>query len=523
MSPAVEESPASLGHRLRTPLTHIIGYSSLLIEADNSAAEITALLKKVSSQAEIILKEIEQWLPAGPPEGHNGESVALLRAAVAEPLDVAIRTVGTLMQVAESSALLDVLRIARACTELLAFVEKDTGLVRPCAPAPSSLPHLAHATHSSGERILVVDDNPGSRDMLHRQLCGYGYTSACAESGSDALDTLRSERIDLVLLDVIMPGQSGVDVLQQIKSQPSLAEIPVIMISALDEVESAAQCIELGAEDYLVKPFDPVLLRARLHSALERRRLQQEQRDRTQELEKATEALQRANDDLQSFASVASHDLQEPLRTVSTTLQLFQLQSGDELTPDRRQLLGLAVEGSKRMSRLISGLLAYSLSGSAETMLGSVDCEAALKEAVTNLREAIKDSGARVTSSALPVVVANPGCLIQLFQNLVGNAIKYRSEATPEIRITARREGPEWVISVSDNGIGIDPQYRRRIFQPFGRLHGQERPGTGLGLAICERILRNSGGRIWVESEPGAGSVFHFTVRAAANQEGAND
>jgi signal transduction histidine kinase len=413
-----------------------------------------------------------------------------------------------------------VLRIARACTELLAFTQQDASTLRATpAPRPVITPHTIPAPMPAiPPRILVVDDNPGNRDMLDRQLGHYGYSTVCVETGAAALEALRQERIDLVLLDVMMPGVSGVEVLEQIKVQPSLAGIPVIMISALDEVESAAQCIELGAEDYLLKPFDPVLLRARLHSALERRRLQEEQRERTRELEKATQDMQRANDDLQAFASVASHDLQEPLRTITTTLQLFALQSGENLTSQQRDLVTMAVEGGKRMSRLISGLLAYSLSGSTEANLGEVDCEAALLEAITNLREAIKDSGAQITHGALPEVMAHPGCLVQLFQNLVGNAIKYRSDRRPEIRITAEREGSEWVVSVEDNGIGIDEQYKRRIFQPFGRLHGQDRPGTGLGLAICERILRKSGGRIWVDSEPGAGSVFHFTMRATQNE-----
>jgi light-regulated signal transduction histidine kinase (bacteriophytochrome) len=196
---------------------------------------------------------------------------------------------------------------------------------------------------------------------------------------------------------------------------------------------------------------------------------------------------------------------------------LFALQSGDNLTGEQRDLVTMAVEGGKRMSRLISGLLAYSLSGSAELDMGEVDCEAALLEAITNLREAIKDSGAQITHGELPVVTAHPGCMVQLFQNLVGNAIKYRSDARPEIRITAEREGSEWVFSVEDNGIGIEEKFRRRIFQPFGRLHGHDRPGTGLGLAICERIVRKSGGRIWVDSEPGEGSVFHFTARESPN------
>jgi two-component system sensor histidine kinase/response regulator len=524
LSPAVEESSAGLGHRLRTPLTHIIGYSALLIEADSSSPEAVARLETVNAQAEIILRRIEHWLAPSADGGGSGERIAALRAGMAEPLSVIVRNVGTLLGESDGPAQLDVLRIARACTELVAFTQQETGTLRPAsATRPVTTPRAISAPMPANPpRILVVDDNPGNRDMLDRQLGRYGYSTVCVETGAACLDALRQERIDLVLLDVMMPGVSGVELLEQIKQQSLLASIPVIMISALDEVESAAQCIELGAEDYLLKPFDPVLLRARLHSALERKRLQEEQRERTRELEKATEDLQRANDDLQSFASVASHDLQEPLRTITTTLQLFALQSGENLTSQQRDLVSMAVEGGKRMSRLISGLLAYSLSGSTEMNLGEVDCEAALLEAITNLREAIRDSGAQITHGALPVVMAHPGCLVQLFQNLVGNAIKYRSDAKPEIRITAEREGSEWVVSVEDNGIGIEEQYRRKIFQPFGRLHGHDRPGTGLGLAICERILRKSGGRIWVDSEPGAGSVFHFTAHGTPNEERAH-
>jgi two-component system sensor histidine kinase/response regulator len=518
MSPVLEESSAGLGHRLRTPLTHIIGYSALLLEGDCAKSEVTRL-ETVNAQAEIILERIEHWLSAGLEEG-GAERIAALRASLTEPVNVIIRTVGSLLQECEGPALLDVLRISRACTELLAFVRQEADLQRASSvPVAVSLPAPAESPLPvPAARVLVVDDNPGNRDMLNRQLGKYGYFCLGADSGLAALQTLQQERVDLVLLDVMMPGLSGVDVLQQIKAQPSLSGIPVIMISALDEVESAAQCIELGAEDYLVKPFDPVLLRARLHSALERRRLQEDQGERTKELEKATEDLRRANDDLQSFASVASHDLQEPLRTITTTLQLFALESGDDLTGEQRELLGMAVEGAKRMSRLISGLLAYSLSGSTELTLVTEDCEASLLEAITNLRESIRASGAQISHGPLPVVLAHSGCLVQLFQNLVGNAIKYRSEARPEIRISAEQEGAEWVISVADNGLGIEEHYRRRIFQPFARLHGQERPGTGLGLPICERILRKSGGRIWVESKPGQGSTFYFTARGISSE-----
>ncbi|MES1258107.1 MAG: response regulator, partial [Acidobacteriota bacterium] len=493
---AFEDNLAGLGHKLRTPLTHIIGYSGLLLENEDVSPETRQSVQSVHSQADVILARIEHWL-APQREGASDEKVAALQADIAEPLHLIIGNVGGLVQRLSGAALLDALRIARACTELLTFVQQEGAIAVP-ARLGSALPPpdaAAKPGHDSGKenaspepaRVLVIDDNAGNRDMLSRQLVHYGHQAVCAESGAEGLAALQEKRFELVLLDVMMPVLSGVEVLRQIRAMPLLAGLPVIMISALDEVESAARCIEMGADEYLVKPFDPVLLRARLHSALERKRLQEEQRERTRELEQATQDLQRANEDLQSFASAASHDLQEPLRTVSTTLEYFNLQWGGDLTGEQRELFRLAVDGARRMSHLISDLLAYSMAGGEDEELEPVACETALLEALTNLRQSIRESGARITHSDLPVVMAKPGHLVQLFQNLVGNAIKYRGEERPDIRIRASSEGTEWIVSVRDNGIGIEEKYQRRIFQPFGRLHGSDRPGSGLGLAICER------------------------------------
>ena len=513
MSLTLVESSVELGHRLRTPLTHIIGYSALLLQGDGTDSATAARLATVNEQADIILERIGHWLTPG----SGGDRIANLRADIAAPLTAIIRTVGALAQCAEGPALLDVLRIGRACTELLAFVqlERDAAPASHAARRSASPERSPYRMPTPASRILVVDDNPATLDMLERHLRAYGHSTVAAESGMAGLKALEDERFDLVLLDVIMPVLNGIDVLEQIKATPALAGIPVIMISALDEVESAAQCIEMGAEDYLLKPFDPVLLRARLHSALERKHLEEERLHRTKELETATEDLKRANDDLESFASVASHDLQEPLRTIAGTLELLVLECGGELTEEQRGLLTVAMDGSARMSRLISDLLEYSVSGGMEADLEHVDCEVALLEAITNLKESIRDSGAQIDHGALPLIMAHSGGLVRLLQNLVGNAIKYRSEERLEVGITAEREGADWVVSVKDNGIGIVEQHRRRIFQPFRRLHGQERPGTGLGLAICERIVRQAGGRIWVDSQPGEGSTFHFSARAA--------
>ncbi len=526
---ALEDSLSGLGHRLRTPLTHILGYSGLLLENEDVSPGTHPELQAVHAQASLILARIEHWLSPRC-AGFSGEKVAALQADISEPLGLIVRIAGSLVQRLSGPPLLDALRIARACGELLSFVQQETAHNDSAAAAPSPLPAPAPESHTglAPAGVLVIDDNPANRDMLVRQLSHYGHHALSAESGPEALSILESrgreaQAIELVLLDVMMPGMSGVDVLRHIRSMPSLAGIPVIMISALDEVESAARCIELGADEYLVKPFDPVLLRARLHSALERKRLQQQQRERTRQLEQATEDLKRANEDLQAFASAASHDLQEPLRTVSTTLEFFNLQWGGELTGEQSELFRLAVDGARRMSHLISDLLAYSMAGGEDGALEPVACETALLEALTNLRQAIRESGARITHADLPVIMAKPGHLVQLFQNLVGNAIKYRGEQRPEIRIRARREGQDWVLSVRDNGLGIDEKYFRRIFQPFGRLHGSDLPGSGLGLAICERIVRKAGGRLWVESTPGAGSTFCFTARAATSHAAGGD
>jgi light-regulated signal transduction histidine kinase (bacteriophytochrome) len=283
-------------------------------------------------------------------------------------------------------------------------------------------------------------------------------------------------------------------------------------MSALDELESAAHCIQTGAEDYLLKPFNPVILRARLHSALERRRLHQADRERTEELEKAGQSLKRANEDLVRFAFAASHDLQEPLRTVTTTLQLIEHQFEGGIAEEQKQLLDLATDAARRMSHLIKDLLAYSLASGRDKVLEPVDAGQALEDALTNLGQSIGESGAAVTSGPLPVVLFDRAQLGQLFQNLIGNAIKYRSERPVRIEVSASCKDDYWIFCVSDNGIGIEPEYHLTIFEPFRRLHGHGMPGTGLGLSICARIVEGSGGRIWVESEPDAGAAFYFTV-----------
>ena len=231
------------------------------------------------------------------------------------------------------------------------------------------------------------------------------------------------------------------------------------------------------------------------------------------ELRRTLAELERSNQELEQFAYVASHDLQEPLRMVASYTQLLAQRYGDRLDPDAHEFIGFAVDGAARMRRLINDLLDYSRVTTRGDAPAPVDAQAALGEALTNLRSAIQETGGVVTAEPLPRVQADATQLSQLFQNLIGNALKFRGDAPPQVHISVTPWEGAWRFAVADNGIGIDPQYFDRIFAIFQRLHPSHRyPGTGIGLALCKRIVERHGGRLWVESTPGRGSAFYFTL-----------
>ncbi|MDB2685624.1 ATP-binding protein [Mariniblastus sp.] len=235
------------------------------------------------------------------------------------------------------------------------------------------------------------------------------------------------------------------------------------------------------------------------------------------ERKKFEEALKQSNYDLEQFAVIASHDLQEPLRKVASFCGLLQQEYSQQLDDEGRKYLDFAIDGASRMSTLVQDLLRYSKIGSEVSLDQSTDSEAALKLAIANLGGAIADSQAEVTFDSLPALIAEPREISQLFQNLIGNAIKYRSEAPPKIHISVENNEEFWQFSIADNGIGIEPEFRDCVFRIFQRLHSRsEHSGTGVGLAICKRVIDQLGGTIWVESnstsDSGQGSTFCFTV-----------
>ncbi len=240
--------------------------------------------------------------------------------------------------------------------------------------------------------------------------------------------------------------------------------------------------------------------------------LQQVQRAENQ-LRQLNKELIRSNADLQQFAYVASHDLQEPLRMVASYTQLLARRYKGKLDSDADEFIGYAVDGATRMQRLINDLLAYSRVTSQGKAFELVDCNQLLEDVLRTLRLAIEESRAVVTHDALPKVMADSGQLAQLFQNLVSNGIKFHGAELPRVHVSAERRNHEWLFSVRDNGIGVDPQFADRIFVIFQRLHDREEyPGTGIGLALCKKIVERHGGNIWVESQPGRGATFFFTI-----------
>ena len=245
-----------------------------------------------------------------------------------------------------------------------------------------------------------------------------------------------------------------------------------------------------------------------------------------EELADRANELARSNADLEQFAYVASHDLQEPLRKVASFCQLLEQRYGDQLDERAQSYIAFAVDGAKRMQRLIDDLLAFSRVGTRGQQFQPVDCGQVLQDVLHGLRLAIEEAGAAITYENLPTVLGDRGQLYQLLQNLIANALKFRGKASPRIHVSATwhaggnsaggpsaEENPTWVFAITDNGIGIDPQYADRIFVIFQRLHSRAQySGTGIGLAICKKIVERHGGRIWVESMVGYGATFYFRL-----------
>ncbi len=319
----------------------------------------------------------------------------------------------------------------------------------------------------------------------------------------------------LTLADIILDNRQELVLHLYTKSSPSTL-IP-------DGIRGEGWYGNLNGKDRYIA-FDAAPLRDtqnRLVGAIETLHDLTDARRTEEDLERRTQELVRSNEELENFAHTASHDLKAPLLSISGFADVLEEKYGDRLDEKGRSFLSRIIEGTTRMEHLITDLLTYARVTSRARPFASISCDAVLKEALSNLKASIDENYATVMIGELPTVHGDRTQLVQLFQNLIDNAIKYRSGASPEIRIAAAAgEGPgpgrEWLFSVTDNGIGIDRRYFPEIFKLFQRIPSEKKnlPGTGIGLAICEKIVARHGGRIWVESEPGRGATFSFTLRS---------
>jgi two-component system, sensor histidine kinase and response regulator len=362
--------------------------------------------------------------------------------------------------------------------------------------------------------IINVDDNDPARYAKGRILSLAGFAVYDAANGSEAFSLIAQHNPDLVLLDINLPDISGIEVCRRIKSAPGGGSVIVLQISATARAAPhATEALDSGADCYLAEPVDPGVLVATVKALLRLRKAERDLSAANAHLELLNRELQRSNADLEHFASAASHDLQEPLRTVSSFASLLGKRALAKLDEDEREYLQHIMEGSRRMRTLIDDLLSYSQVGRRLGSVEAVDLDKVLTSVLANLREAISGTGAEITHDPLPWVRGDEALLEHLLQNLISNAIKYaRPGVTPTIHISSASENGEHIFSVRDNGIGIEDAYLHLIFSPFKRLHGREIPGTGIGLAICRRAIEAHGGRIWVQSSVGQGSNFFFSL-----------
>jgi signal transduction histidine kinase len=360
-------------------------------------------------------------------------------------------------------------------------------------------------------RALLVEDNPLDAALVLRSLYKEGFDVSADVVQDEAAFTraIGSNPPEVVLADYNLPSWKGMEVLTVLRRQG--LDIPMILVSgALGDV-TAVECIKQGATDYVLKDGLarlPEVVRRALREKQERGLRHQAEKDLAQKVDE----LARSNADLEQFAYVASHDLQEPLRMVAAYTQLLSERYKGKLDEDADKFIGYASEGALRMQVLIQDLLAFSRVGRNRTC-ASVDCQAVMKEVEQTLSAAIQESGAVITHADLPAVWADRTQITQVFQNLVGNAIKFRGKEPPMISLRTEQQDQHWLFSVTDNGIGIAPEYAENIFVVFQRLHARtEYPGNGIGLSICKKIIEHYGGRIWVQSQAGAGSTFKFTI-----------
>ncbi len=394
----------------------------------------------------------------------------------------------------------------------------------PAVPLASDVPIAALSENISDARlalkILMAEDNLADHELILHELrrAGFDVSHEWVQTAQDFTIALRESCPDIVLADYNLGQWRGVETIEILRREGM--DVPVILVSgALGDV-NAVECIKQGATDYVLKD-SLARLPIAIRRALNEKQIEREKRRAQEDLARKVEELARSNHDLEQFAYVASHDLQEPLRMVAAYTQLLGEQYGDRLDDKAQRYIHYAVDGAVRMQTLIQDLLAFSRCGRSDVTLEISDCNLILERALDRLCAAIEETHAHITWDPLPVLPVNRSQLEHVFQNLISNALKFRGSEVPAINISAEARTNEWEFCVRDNGIGIAPENAEMIFAVFKRLHTREEyPGNGIGLSICKKIVERHGGRIWVDSgAQSPGTTFRFTLPTSQKRD----
>ena len=362
-------------------------------------------------------------------------------------------------------------------------------------------------------KILIADDYALNRLMLSTNLQDKGYAVEGAENGKVALELLHSKPFDLVLLDLVMPVMDGFEVLSALKEDKDMWHIPVLVISATEDMETIIRCIEMGAVDYLTRPIDPVLLHARINASLASKRIYDLERNYTQE-------LQIQNAELDAFASTVAHDLRTPLTPIWHAAELLQTMFKERLGEQGMFLVEKIIANSNRMSNIIEALLLLSRLRHEHPTATPIDMGQAVNEVLERVAHMKEErNGTVVLPDTWPTALGYAPWIVEVWTNYISNALKYGGEP-PHVELGSTQESVGMVrFWIKDNGPGLTKEQQTQLFTPFTRLATERAEGHGLGLSIVERIINNQKGRVGVESTLGAGSTFWFTLPTMLSKE----
>jgi len=376
----------------------------------------------------------------------------------------------------------------------------------------------------SKPKILIVDDNIENLVVMETLLANLHVELILATSDDEVSAQGLKSDLALAIVAANLPDMDGFKTIEILHQDEQTKNLPIIFITTVADQNYSIEAIEKGAVDVITRPIIPQILLSKVNVFLnnfEQSQALQESNEKlnlfARELEKQNKNLKKkledSNAELQQFAYIVSHDLQEPLRMVSSYCQLLAQRYADKLDQDANEFIEFAVDGSQRMKGLITDLLKYSRVGTQGKPFENVDLNSSLGDALANLNMAIDGSGAVVTSDQMPALDVDKRQFVQLLQNLIGNALKFGNGKQPKIHVGTKREENSWLFSVKDNGIGIDLDFQDKVFGVFQRSHTKDQhTGNGIGLAVCKRIVERHGGRIWVESEPEKGATFYFNI-----------